>query len=76
MVISWPKLWGDKARHVFIANAGHGVLGQGCVREVVNNFFAAKTDQEAVKVDASCVTTNPTTTVWLPPKSKHQGKEQ
>lgn len=68
------KALGDKARHVFIANAGHGVLGQGCVREVVNNFFAAKTDQEAVKVDASCVAQIPRPTVWLPPKSNTKAK--
>lgn len=68
------KALGDKARHVFIANAGHGLIGQGCIREVVNNFFVAKSDQDAIKLDASCVTQIPRPTVWLAPKSSGSAK--
>lgn len=58
---------GSKARHISIDNAGHGLLMQGCVREVVDKFIAAKTDDEALKVDASCVRQIPRPLVWLPP---------
>ncbi|MBC3881010.1 alpha/beta hydrolase [Undibacterium sp. LX40W] len=63
------KALGEKARHLFIKNAGHGLIGQGCVREVVNNFVAAKDDQEAAKVDASCVVQIPRPLVWVAPKA-------
>lgn len=61
------KALGAKARHIFIENASHGVMGQGCVRDVVNKFLAAKTDDEALTVDVSCVRQIPRPLVWLPP---------
>jgi len=45
---------GPKARHVVVANAGHGVLGIGCVRDVVFRFIDAVDDRDALAVDASC----------------------
>lgn len=66
---SVAKALGEKARHVHIQNAGHGVIGQGCVREVLNKFVSAKDDQEAAKVDTSCVTQIPRPLVWIAPKS-------
>lgn len=63
------KALGEKARHVFIQNAGHGVIGQGCVKEVLNKFVAAKDDQEAAKVDTSCVKQIPRPLVWVAPKA-------
>lgn len=58
---------GSKARHISIANAGHGVLAQGCVREVVTQFISAKEDAAALDVDAKCVRQIPRPLVWLPP---------
>ena len=68
------KALGEKARHVHIQNAGHGVIGQGCVREVLNKFVSAKDDQEAAKVDTSCVTQIPRPLVWIAPKSASTAK--
>ena len=45
---------GPMARHVVVANAGHGVLGIGCVRDVVFRFIDASEDRDALAVDASC----------------------
>jgi fermentation-respiration switch protein FrsA (DUF1100 family) len=45
---------GAKARHVVVANAGHGVLGVGCMRDVVFRFVDAVEDGEALAVDATC----------------------
>jgi pimeloyl-ACP methyl ester carboxylesterase len=45
---------GPMARHVVVANAGHGVLGIGCVRDVVFRFIDASDDRDALAVDAGC----------------------
>lgn len=61
------KALGSKARHISIANAGHGLMGQGCVREVVTNFVAANTDEEALAVKAECVRQIPRPLAWFAP---------
>ena len=45
---------GPMARHVVVANAGHGVLGIGCLRDVVYRFIDAVDDRDALTVDAGC----------------------
>ena len=50
---------GAKARHLVVANAGHGVMAIGCMRDVLYRFVDAATDEEALKVDASCVAAIP-----------------
>jgi len=50
---------GAQARHVMVPNAGHGVLGIGCMRDVLFRFIDAADDAEALKVDAACVTAIP-----------------
>ncbi len=45
---------GPMARHVVVANAGHGVMAIGCMRDVVFRFIDAATDAEALAVDAGC----------------------
>ena len=44
---------GPMARHVVVANAGHGVLGIGCMRDVVFRFIDASEDRDALAVDAA-----------------------
>jgi pimeloyl-ACP methyl ester carboxylesterase len=50
---------GALARHVVVPNAGHGVMGIGCMRDVLYRFVDAPSDEEALKVDAGCVTSIP-----------------
>jgi pimeloyl-ACP methyl ester carboxylesterase len=50
------KALGAKARHVVVANAGHGVMGLGCMRDVLFRFVDADSDGAALNVDATCVT--------------------
>jgi pimeloyl-ACP methyl ester carboxylesterase len=50
---------GPLARHVVVANAGHGVMTIGCVRDVVYRFIDAATDAEALAVDAACASRVP-----------------
>jgi pimeloyl-ACP methyl ester carboxylesterase len=62
------KELGSKARHIVIDNAGHGLLAQGCVSDVVSRFLLEKEDDAALKIDATCVRQIPRPLVWLPAK--------
>ena len=48
------KALGGKARHLVVANAGHGTTAVGCMRDVVFRFVDAADDASALAVDASC----------------------
>ncbi len=58
---------GAKARHVVVPNAGHGVMGIGCMRDVLYRFVDAASDDEALAVDASCASSLPRPPMFLPP---------
>jgi pimeloyl-ACP methyl ester carboxylesterase len=60
------KALGAKARHVIVANAGHGVMGIGCMRDVLYRFVDADSDDEALKVDVACVTAIPRPPAFTP----------
>ena len=45
---------GPMAKQIVVANAGHGVMSIGCMRDVVFRFIDAATDAQALAVDASC----------------------
>ena len=57
---------GPLARHVVVANAGHGVLGIGCVRDVVFRFIDASEDRDALAVDAACAAAVPRPPAFRP----------
>ena len=57
---------GPAARHVVVANAGHGVLGLGCMRDVVYRFIDATSDRDALAVDAGCVANVPRPPAFRP----------
>ncbi len=46
---------GPQARHLVVAQAGHGVLGIGCMRDVLYRFLAAEEDGDALAVDMQCI---------------------
>lgn len=48
------KALGEKARHVVVPNAGHGVLSLPCLRDVIFRFVDADDDGAAMAVDAQC----------------------
>lgn len=58
---------GARARHEVVPNAGHGLLNLGCLRDVVFRFIDARTDAEALQVDASCARDIPRPPVFQPP---------
>jgi pimeloyl-ACP methyl ester carboxylesterase len=45
---------GAKAHHIVVPNAGHGVMGLACLRDVLYRFVDAASDDEALKIDADC----------------------
>jgi pimeloyl-ACP methyl ester carboxylesterase len=58
---------GAMARQEVVANAGHGLLNLGCLRDVVFRFVDARTDAEALQVDASCARDIPRPPAFQPP---------
>jgi pimeloyl-ACP methyl ester carboxylesterase len=64
------KALGAKAKHVIVPNAGHGVMGIGCMRDVLYRFVDAQSDDEALAVDASCVTSIPRPPMFAPTELK------
>ncbi|HET6598387.1 MAG TPA: alpha/beta hydrolase [Burkholderiaceae bacterium] len=57
---------GTSAHLVVVPNAGHGVMGIGCVRDVIFRFIDSADDADAAPVDASCVKRIPRPGVFLP----------
>jgi len=61
---------GPMARHVVVANAGHGVLAIGCVRDVVFRFIDASEDRDALAVDAGCAAGVPRPPAFRPVRAE------
>lgn len=57
---------GKNALHLRLQNAGHGLLMQGCSRDIVERFISAKDDQSALAVDRQCLRHIPRPLAWQP----------
>lgn len=57
---------GAKARHVVVPNAGHGLLGSGCVPDLLYRFIDAADDAQALALDTACITTIPRPGAFVP----------
>lgn len=57
---------GPKAKHVVVAQAGHGVLGLTCLREALVRFVDADSDEAALKVDMRCADKLPRPPAFVP----------
>jgi hypothetical protein len=60
------KVLGAKARHVVVPQAGHGVMGIGCMRDAIFRFIDAGDDAEALKTDADCAAKMPRPPAFRP----------
>ncbi len=61
---------GTNARHSVLPQAGHGLLGQRCVRDAVQRFIQADDDAAALAVPASiddCASALPRPPAFVPP---------
>ncbi len=57
---------GPLARHVVVPNAGHGVSGLACMRDVLLRFIEAGDDAAALAVDADCARSIPRPPAFVP----------
>jgi pimeloyl-ACP methyl ester carboxylesterase len=53
-------------QHIIVPEAGHGVMGVGCMRELLFRFVDAKTDALALPQDAACAAKIPRPGAFLP----------
>jgi hypothetical protein len=60
------KALGALARHVVVPQAGHGVMGLVCMREVLYRFIDAPDDPQALQVDAACASAIPRPPAFMP----------
>ena len=63
------KALGAKAQHIVVPQAGHGVMGVGCMGDVMVRFITASTDATALPQDASCALAIPRPGVFVPVQS-------
>ncbi len=59
---------GGLAQHIVVPQAGHGVMGVGCMRDVLFRFIDAKTDALALPQDAACATKIPRPPAFVTPQ--------
>ena len=57
---------GALARHVVVPNAGHGVVGLGCMRDGVYRFIDEADDRDALAVEVGCATGVPRPPAFQP----------
>ena len=57
---------GNKALHVVVPNAGHGLMGLGCLRDLVYRFIDAPEDAQALALDTTCASAIPRPPAFVP----------
>lgn len=57
---------GAQAQHIVVAEAGHGVSGIGCMRDVLERFITTPQDPQALPQNADCAARIPRPKVYLP----------
>jgi pimeloyl-ACP methyl ester carboxylesterase len=60
---------GPQARHVVVPHAGHGLMLQGCLRDVVFRFIDAPDSAAALQVDGGCADNMPRPPAFVAPGS-------
>ncbi len=63
----------ERVQHLVVPEAGHGVMGLGCMRDVLFRFIDAKTDAQALPQDASCASKIPRPPVFQLPQMAASG---
>ena len=66
---------GAQATHVVVPNAGHGVMGLGCLRDLVFRFIDAPDDVQALALNTTCASAMPRPPAFVPvqPQSVNPG---
>ncbi len=63
---STAKALGPKSRHVVVEHLAHGVFSQGCVPDMMQRFFDAKEDDQALAVEFACIQKIPAPRFFVP----------
>ena len=63
---------GNRARHVVVPQAGHGLMALGCLRDVIYRFIDAPSDAEALQVDVDCARSIPRPPAFAPVAAEPQ----
>lgn len=63
----------ERVQHLVVAEAGHGVMAVGCVRDLVFRFIDAKSDTAALPQDGGCATRIPRPVAFTPVQASAQG---
>jgi pimeloyl-ACP methyl ester carboxylesterase len=58
---------GAKAQHLVVPQAGHGVMALGCARDLLQRFFVAEAESDALPQDGACVQRIPRPLPYLGP---------
>ncbi|MDR7270882.1 pimeloyl-ACP methyl ester carboxylesterase [Pelomonas saccharophila] len=56
----------ERVQHIVVAEAGHGVMPVGCMRDLIFRFIDAKRDAAALPQDAACATRIPRPVAFQP----------
>jgi pimeloyl-ACP methyl ester carboxylesterase len=67
---------GPLVRHVVVPEAGHGVMGLGCMRDVLYRFIEAPDAAAAAAVDAGCARAIPRPKVFRPVTAARAGEAE
>lgn len=59
---------GPQARLVVVPQAGHGLLGSGCVPDLLYRFVDAREASQALALDTTCATAMPRPPAFVPPR--------
>ena len=57
---------GATTQHVIVPNAGHGVMGIGCMRDLIHRFIDTEDDRAATALDTACVKAIPRAGAFRP----------
>ncbi|MEN9543423.1 MAG: hypothetical protein RLZZ598_256, partial [Pseudomonadota bacterium] len=58
---------GANARHVVVPAAGHGLMAQGCTRDLLHRFIDEESAAAALEIDAACIQRIPAPRPFIPP---------
>lgn len=61
---------GAKARHVVVANAGHGVMALGCLRDALYRFVDAASAEQALATELRCAAAVPRPPAFVPVEAR------
>jgi pimeloyl-ACP methyl ester carboxylesterase len=66
---------GPLAKHIVVPNVGHGVMGVGCMPDLLYQFFNTRDNAKALQIEPECLTRVPAPLFYLPTQSKESNRD-